>query len=63
MYFNLSGNLKEMVLDYVLKMKSNEFLELNDDFLFIGEVLNVIDILFDFREGYSFKEGVDFVYL
>lgn len=58
-YFNLSGNLKETVLDHVLKLKSNEFLELNDDLLPTGEVLNVTNTPFDFREGHSLKEGVE----
>ncbi|MDC7763704.1 galactose mutarotase [Priestia aryabhattai] len=58
-YFNLSGNLKETVLDHVLKLKSNEFLELNDDLLPTGETISVTDTPFDFREGHSLKEGVE----
>ena len=56
-YFNLSGNLKSDILQHTLTLKSNRFLELNDDLIPTGEIVHVNDTLFDFREGREIIQG------
>ncbi|AQU76801.1 aldose epimerase family protein [Priestia megaterium] len=58
-YFNLSGDAKRTVLDHILKLQSSEFLELDNDLLPTGEILNVADTPFDFRKGHNIREGVE----
>lgn len=57
-YFNLSGNLKRDVLEHTLKLESDQFLELNEQFLPTGQMMDVSDTPFDFRSGRKFREGV-----
>ncbi|MBZ5750865.1 aldose epimerase family protein [Metabacillus rhizolycopersici] len=57
-YFNLSGDLKRDALHHVLKIDSNQFVELNEQLLPTGELLDVTDTVFDFREGREIEEGV-----
>lgn len=57
-YFNLSGNLKRTILDHELTMKSNHYLELDEELLPTGKLAPVAeDFLFDFRNGRSIKEA------
>ncbi|WKA60338.1 aldose epimerase family protein [Planococcus shenhongbingii] len=57
-YFNLSGNFKRTTLDHVLTMKSDHYLELDEELLPTGNLVNVDDdLLFDFRNGRSIKEA------
>ncbi|WP_226642939.1 aldose epimerase family protein [Mesobacillus subterraneus] len=58
-YFNLSGNLKRDVLNHSLQLKSSRFLELDDEFLPTGRMLDVKDTPFDFTKGSMVKTGVD----
>jgi aldose 1-epimerase len=57
-YFNLSGNVKRDILEHYLTMKSEAFLELNEDLTPTGQVLNVENTSFDFRKGRKIIEGV-----
>lgn len=57
-YFNLSGDLKRDVLNHTLKVKSDSFLELDDELIPTGELLLVKNTSFDFREGRMIQEGV-----
>lgn len=57
-YFNLSGNCKRDVLTHVLTIKSNEFLELDNEFLPTGRLQNVESTPFDFTAGRMIKTGV-----
>ncbi|WP_347548621.1 aldose epimerase family protein [Pseudalkalibacillus hwajinpoensis] len=57
-YFNLSGNLKETIVDHELVMKSNQFLELNEELIPTGNQVNVTDTSFDFRNGSRIAEGI-----
>jgi aldose 1-epimerase len=57
-YFNLSGNLKRDILDHRLTLKSERFLELNEDLIPTGELLSVENTPFDFRAGRDIKDGV-----
>lgn len=57
-YFNLSGNLKRDIQDHTVTIKSDRFLELNEELIPTGEMLPVENTLFDFRTGRNIKEGV-----
>lgn len=57
-YFNLSGNLKRDILDHVLTVKSDQFLELNHELLPTGSFIDVENTPFDFRKGRKIREGV-----
>jgi aldose 1-epimerase len=56
-YFNLSGNLKRDTLNHKLTLKSNRFLELNEELIPTGEFLSVEDTSFDFRPGRKIIDG------
>ncbi len=56
-YFNLSGNMKNDVLDHELTINSSKFLELDQEFLPTGELLDVTGTVFDFREGRKIADG------
>ncbi|MCT8975153.1 galactose mutarotase [Clostridium sp. CX1] len=62
-YFNLSGNLKRDVLEHSLKVDSSKFLEIDEELLPTGKVLEVSDTVFDFRKGRKIKEGVSSNYI
>ncbi|PMC39178.1 galactose-1-epimerase [Bacillus sp. UMB0899] len=57
-YFNLSGNLKEDILSHKLAVKSNEILELNENVVPTGNLMNVANTPFDFRTAKSIEEAV-----
>ncbi|CAM4120233.1 aldose 1-epimerase [Lederbergia lenta] len=57
-YFNLSGDLKRDVLNHSLTLKSDQYLELNNELLPTGKLVNVEGTVFDFREGRQIKTGV-----
>jgi aldose 1-epimerase len=56
-YFNLSGNLKRDILEHTLTLKSDQFLELNEELIPTGEIIPVDETLFDFRAGREIIEG------
>ncbi|WP_077624584.1 aldose epimerase family protein [Sediminibacillus massiliensis] len=56
-YFNLTGNLKDDILNHQLQMKSDRFLELDRESLPTGEMLDVEGTPFDFREGRKIEDG------
>lgn len=57
-YFNLSGNFKRTTLDHELTMKSDHYLELDEELLPTGTLIPVAeDPLFDFRNGRSIRES------
>lgn len=47
-YFNLSGNLKKDILQHTLKIKSDQFLELDQEFIPTGNFVDVKNTPFDF---------------
>lgn len=57
-YFNLSGNLKRDIQQHALKIKSDRFLELNDEFIPTGKFLEVSNTPFDFRERRVIETGI-----
>jgi aldose 1-epimerase len=56
-YFNLSGNAKRDVLEHSLKLDSNQFLELNEQLIPTGVMVDVENTVFDFRNGRKIKDG------
>ncbi|MBP2241528.1 aldose 1-epimerase [Cytobacillus eiseniae] len=57
-YFNLSGNVKRDVLKHTLTLKSDRFLELDDEFIPTGYLAKVDHTPFDFREERMIETGV-----
>ena len=57
-YFNLSGDLQRDISQHVLAIDSSHFLELTDQLLPTGTILNVQDTVFDFRAGRKINEGL-----
>ncbi|WP_080872660.1 aldose epimerase family protein [Oceanobacillus timonensis] len=57
-YFNLSGNLKNTVHSHQVTMNCNSFIELDEELIPTGKVMDVEGSLFDFRHGRSLKEGL-----
>lgn len=58
-YFNLSGNLKRDILDHLLTLKSNQYIELDDELLPTGNINSVEGTPFDFQDGKKLKVGVE----
>lgn len=58
-YFNLSGNLKSDILDHELQLKSNQYIEMNPELLPTGDLVDVEDTYFDFRNGRKIRSGVE----
>jgi aldose 1-epimerase len=57
-YFNLSGNLKRDILHHSLLIKSDQFLELNEELLPTGKMLDVTGTAFDFTSERFIQSGV-----
>ncbi|WP_082235705.1 aldose epimerase family protein [Halobacillus massiliensis] len=56
-YFNLSGGLKRPVGDHSVTMRSRQFVELDQQLIPTGKILDVENSVFDFRKGRRLKEG------
>src|SRR5699024_9789594 len=50
-YFNLSGNLKETILNHEVKMNASQFVELDLELIPTGKISPVHDTVFDFTNG------------
>ncbi|WP_078550749.1 aldose epimerase family protein [Litchfieldia alkalitelluris] len=61
-YFNLSGNGKRNIADHQLTMKSNQFIELNQELIPTGELIDVEGTPFDFRSGRKIRDGIESTY-
>ncbi|MFL6560822.1 MAG: aldose epimerase family protein [Bacillus sp. (in: firmicutes)] len=57
-YFNLSGNLKRDILNHSLTIKSDKYLELDAEFIPTGNLLEVDNGPFDFKQGRQIKTGI-----
>ncbi|MED0747364.1 galactose mutarotase, partial [Aeribacillus composti] len=57
-YFNLSGDLKRDILYHELTIKSDKFIELDDELLPTGNLIDVKGTVFDFRKGRKIITGV-----
>ncbi|ALA71939.1 aldose epimerase [Geobacillus stearothermophilus 10] len=58
-YFNLSGNGKRDILDHTLTIQSSRVLELNEELIPTGRVLDVAGTPFDLRQGKTIREAVE----
>lgn len=56
-YFNLSGHAKTDILNHQLTMKSDRFLELNEELLPTGKMLPTQNTVFDFTQGRKIIDG------
>jgi aldose 1-epimerase len=56
-YFNLSGNLKRDILQHTLKLKSDQFLELDHEFIPTGKFVDVKNTPFDFTSERVIESG------
>lgn len=61
-YFNLSGNLKKNTLDHTLKIKSDRFLELDQEFIPTGNFMEVENTPFDFKGSSAIEVGTTSAY-
>jgi len=57
-YFNLSGDAKNTIENHYLKIKSDAFIELNEELIPTGKLLNVENITFDFRKFGLISDGI-----
>jgi aldose 1-epimerase len=58
-YFNLSGNVKENILNHLLCIDSNHILELDSTQVPTGKLLNVENTSFDFRKEKKIGQNID----
>ncbi|WP_449537784.1 aldose epimerase family protein [Ferdinandcohnia sp. Marseille-Q9671] len=56
-YFNLSGDLKRDVLEHELTLKCEQYLELDEESLPTGELIDVSGTVFDFQNGRKIADG------
>ncbi|MCM3597093.1 galactose mutarotase [Metabacillus idriensis] len=57
-YFNLSGEAKETVHQHDVTIDSHRYLELDDDLIPTGSILEAANTPFDFRHGRRLHEGI-----
>ncbi|GAE92252.1 aldose 1-epimerase [Gracilibacillus boraciitolerans JCM 21714] len=57
-YFNLSGNLKSDIQEHDITLDSSKFVELDEQLIPTGKILDVDDTVYDFRKGRPMKDGV-----
>ncbi|GEN57552.1 aldose 1-epimerase [Halolactibacillus alkaliphilus] len=60
-YFNLSGDLKETILDHDITLDASQFVELDDELIPTGKILPVTGTTFDFTHGRTVRGAVDSV--
>ncbi|MEK3888250.1 aldose epimerase family protein [Bacillus sp. FSL K6-3431] len=58
-YFNLSGDLKRDIQDHTLMLKSDRFLDLQEDLMPTGKIIPVEGTTFDFRNGRKIRTGIE----
>jgi aldose 1-epimerase len=61
-YFNLSGNIKRDILNHTLKIRSDQFLELDSEFIPTGKFIGVEDTPFDFTSERAINTGATSTY-
>jgi aldose 1-epimerase len=57
-YFNLSGNIKRDCSEHILKLESDRFLELRDDLIPTGKLIDSRNTPFDFKHGRRLYSGM-----
>ncbi|MCL2321137.1 MAG: galactose mutarotase, partial [Oscillospiraceae bacterium] len=58
-YFNLSGNAKRVIKDHILKVNSDSFIEVNQELIPTGKILDVKNTPFDFKNFKPVSEGMN----
>jgi aldose 1-epimerase len=58
-YFNLTGDLKETVHNHHVQIESDQFVELDDQLIPTGRILDVDQTSFDFRSGRLIADGIE----
>src|SRR5699024_5037926 len=56
-YFNLTGNSKSTVENHFITLDSNQFIELDSELIPTGNILDVDQTPFDFRDGEKISVG------
>lgn len=56
-YFNLSGNARNPIHEHEVTLDSSQFVELDEDLIPTGRILDVQGTVFDFRKGRLLKDG------
>ncbi len=56
-YFNLSGNAKKTIHDHILKICADKFIEIDEELMPTGKLIDVKGTLFDFNEFRNISEG------
>ncbi len=62
-YFNLSGNAKNTIYDHLLKISSDNFLEIDEKCIPTGKLIDVKDTPFDFNELKNISDGLNPSYI
>lgn len=57
-YFNLSGNAKNTIEHHEVTLNSSQFVELDEELIPTGKILNVEGTTFDFRNGQKLESGI-----
>lgn len=57
-YFNLSGGLQKDIQNHQITLDSSRFVELDDQLIPTGKILDVEGTPFDFRNGRKIKDGI-----
>ncbi|RLQ94641.1 aldose epimerase family protein [Falsibacillus albus] len=57
-YFNLSGNVKDPIHDHQVILDSHRFLELDEQLIPTGSVVDAFNTPFDFSQGQKLNEGI-----
>ena len=58
-YFNLSGDFNKSIENHLVQINANSFLPVNDKMIPLGNLENVTNSPFDFRELKTIKQGVN----
>lgn len=58
-YFNLSGNFSEKILDHEVEINADEFVPVNENLIPTGELQEVANTPFDFREPTEVGERIE----
>lgn len=58
-YFNLTGNLKDTIVNHTLTLASDQFVELDEYLIPTGKLLDVEGTTFDFRQGRKIADGMN----
>ncbi|GIN13630.1 aldose 1-epimerase [Shouchella clausii] len=58
-YFNLASETGATIHDHVLEMDASAYLELDNELIATGKIVDAKGSLFDFRQGRTFRQGLE----